>query len=105
MVHGHRLFHIDRFPRRGHRFGIVGMGIGRRGNIDRIDLGVVDQLLGIVIPAGHPVACGVILGQRPIAAHHRHQRRTRRLLQARPTLYFRHIATADNPPADGFHGC
>ena len=67
---GHRLFHVNRLARSGGAQRIVHVESRWCGHVHGIDLGIVDQRLGVVGPARHVVAAGVILGQRAIAAHH-----------------------------------
>ena len=74
VVERHWLFHIDRFPCLCHGQCIVLMSIGGRGNIDRVHLGIMDERLGVIIPARDIVATGVIGGQCAITAHDGHQR-------------------------------
>ena len=65
MIAGHRLFHVSGLACRGHAEGIFQVRAGRRGDIDRVDVRIANQGLGVGRPAGDAVAAGVILGQAP----------------------------------------
>src|SRR5262245_61373373 len=76
----------------------------RRGDVDGVDLGVVDQLVGIIVPTGDAVSAGVILGLGAVATHDGDDRTAGNFLEGRPAFDLRHVAAANESPADLVHG-
>jgi len=96
----HGLFDIDRLARAQGADGIFGMGVGRRGDIDGVDLRIGDEPVGVSVPARHLVAAGVILRQSGRAAHDRRQSRMGNQLQGRSALDLGDLPAADDAPGD-----
>ena len=77
----------------------------RRGcHIDGVDVRIVNQLVGIVIPTRNAVSSGVVSGEAAASTHHRHQLRALRPLKARPALAFSYLPDTDDSPSDPLHG-
>ncbi|MNP41114.1 hypothetical protein D3C76_1347970 [compost metagenome] len=105
-IHRHRLLHIDRLSGTGRCQGILLMGGRRSRNINRIHLGIGNQLIRLPVPAGHPMASGIILRQCSVPSHNCSELGALRLLQRRTAFDLRHIAAPDNsPPNDVLHSC
>src|SRR5690625_1445984 len=99
----HRLLDVDRLARRQHPHRVVPVGVGWGGDVHGVHLGVVDERLGVVVPARHAVPAGVVGRLGTVAAHHRDQLRTGGLLEAGPALDLGDVADPDDPPAHGPH--
>src|SRR5690606_1465139 len=79
------------------------LGIGRGSDIHHIHIVVVDQLVGIVVPARDVVAFGIIFRQCAVAPHHCDEAGMSRLVERRPTFDLGDITYANDSPADGSH--
>ena len=99
----HRLLDIDRLagPRDADR--IVPVRVRGRGDVDRVDVRIVDQLVGVVIPTGNVVSASVVSGEIAIAAHDGNQFGSFGPLESRPALAFGHVPDADDPPPHPLH--
>src|SRR4030095_6334507 len=75
-----------------------------RCNIDGVDLRIVDQLIGIVIPARNTVSSSVVGGKLAISTHDGNEFRSLSLLKTGSALAFSDIPNADNPPPHPLHG-
>ncbi len=100
-MQGHGFFHAAMLAGGGHLQAVGVMAVGRRGDVHRVHLGVVDQGLGIGVPAGNAVALCIVAHRLGPAAHHRHQRRPRNLVEGRATLALGDTAATDHAPAHG----
>ena len=82
---------------------VVAVRVGRGGDVDGVDLGVVDQLVRVVVPPRDAVPSGVVSGQLTGAAHHGDQLGSFGLLEGRSALAFGHVPDADDAPPHPFH--
>ncbi|MCY1378257.1 hypothetical protein D9M69_658740 [compost metagenome] len=102
-IQRHRFFHAAMLAGRSHLQSIGVMAVGRRGDVHRVDLGIVDQRLRIGVDPSDAVARGIIAHRVQSPPHHRHQRRAGCLVEGRPTLAFGDAATPDHAPAHHVH--
>ncbi|MNE11761.1 hypothetical protein D3C80_1045320 [compost metagenome] len=102
-IQRHRFFHAAMLAGRGHLQSIGVMAVGRRGDVHRVDLGIVDQRLRIGVDPSDAVARGVVGDGFQAPAHHRDQRRSGRLVEGRPAFAFSDTATTDHAPAHQVH--
>ena len=103
VVARHWLFDVNGFAGTGDLGGVVRVGVGGRRDIDRIDIRVGDECVGLVVPLGHVVARGIVAGLVCVAAHDRHQFGIASFVQGRAALYFCDVAAADDTPANCSH--
>ncbi|MNL30975.1 hypothetical protein D3C87_1527420 [compost metagenome] len=102
-IQRHRFLDAAMLAGGGHLQGISVMTVGRRGDVHRVDLGIVDQRLRIGVDPRDAVARGVVGDGFQAPAHHRHQRRSGRLVEGRPAFAFSDTATTDHAPAHQVH--
>ena len=65
VVSSERLLDVGWFAGRAHAQAIVEMRAGRRGDIDGVDVRIVDQTVGVVIPSRDAVPAGEVLSLVP----------------------------------------
>ena len=103
VVARHRFFNVNGFAGSGDLGGVVCVGVGRRRDIDCIDIWVGDECVGLVVPLGYAVARGIIAGLVCVASHDRYQFGIGRFVQGGAALYFGDVAAADDAPANCSH--
>jgi hypothetical protein len=99
----HRLLDVDGLAGLGDPDRVVAVRVGRGGDVDGVDLCVVDQRVGIVVPPRDAVPSRVVSGQLAGTAHHGHQLRSFGLLERWPALALGHVADADDAPPHPLH--
>ena len=95
----HRLLHVDGLSGGGGAQRVLRVGVRRRGHVHGVDALVLDQGPGVVVPARHPVAPGVVPGLVAVAPHDGGQLRVAGLPQPGARLHLGHVAAADDAPA------
>ena len=98
-----RLLHIAGLARSHGHDGEGGVARGRRGDVDGVDVGVVDELLRVGVPLAYVVALSIEARLGGVAAHHRHHLRPRHLAEGRSRLFLRGLATAYKTPVYSLH--
>ncbi|MNY35349.1 hypothetical protein D3C86_1697480 [compost metagenome] len=102
-IQRHRFFDTAMFTRGGHSQGVGVMTVGRRGDVHRVHLGIVDQRLDVGVGPGDAVARSIIGHRLQPSPHHRHQRRAGSLVEGRSALALSDAATPDHAPAHQVH--
>eukprot|EP01022_Parablepharisma_sp_SALTPOND_P021550 TRINITY_DN427_c1_g1_i8.p1 TRINITY_DN427_c1_g1~~TRINITY_DN427_c1_g1_i8.p1 ORF type:complete len:1229 (-),score=506.41 TRINITY_DN427_c1_g1_i8:439-4125(-) len=100
---GHGLFDAAGFASGSDLQGVVQVGVGRGGDIEGVDVGIVDQCIGIAEPARYAVTSCVVGRQGRVASHDRDQFEAGRALVGGTTLFLGDCAAADDAPADRRH--
>ena len=103
VVVRHRLFDVNRFAGSGDLGRVMSVGVRGRCDIDRIDIRVADECVGLVVPSGYAVALGIVAGLVRVAAHDRYQLGIAGLVQGRAALNFGDVAAANDAPANCSH--
>ena len=83
--------------------GECGMTRRWRGNIDGVDIRVVDELLGIGIPLADMMTLGIGARLVLVAAHHSLDMRSLHNVESGAGLLLCHLATTYESPTDLFH--
>src|SRR5690606_29547517 len=78
---------------------VLFMHMRRCGDVNRINIRIVDECFGIVVPFGDAMPFSVILCQSAITPHHRDQFRAISFLKTRPAFNLGDIADTDNAPS------
>ena len=99
---GKRLLYIDWLARLHRHDSIGGVGGRRCGDVDGIDVGVSDELLGIVVPTGNVVPLGIRVCLLLVAAHHGLYARTGHKVERRSALLLCNFTATDEAPTDFF---
>ncbi|MNI68630.1 hypothetical protein D3C73_1243380 [compost metagenome] len=102
-VQRHGLFDTAMLAGRCHHEAVGVVAVRGRGDIHRIHFGVGNQCLSVGVHPLDAMARGIIAHRVMPAPHHRHQRRTRRLVECRATLALGDAAAADHCPAHHPH--
>ncbi|MNS63041.1 hypothetical protein D3C72_961260 [compost metagenome] len=102
-VERHRFLDAAMLAGGGHLQGIGVMAVGRCGDVYGVDFGIVDQRMRIGINPRDAVARGVVGDGFQAPPHHRHQRRSGRLVEGRCAFAFSDTATTNHAPTHQVH--
>ena len=69
VVHGHGFFDVTGFACFGDAQGVVAVCGGRRGDVHGVDVGVMDDFIGVAGGLGYAVAFGEVRGFFSVPAH------------------------------------
>ena len=97
------LFDIARLMGPHGHDGKCGMARWRSGNIDGVDIGVVNELLGIGIPLPDMMTLGIGACLVFVTAHHGLDMRSLHDVEGGARLLLCHLATTYESPTDLFH--
>jgi hypothetical protein len=100
---GHRFFEQDMLAGASGSFYKVAVYVRRCGDVDGVDVRVIDQSLRIGIRFIHTVSFGVAINPGFIATHNGHEPRITGRIQWGAAFVFGYITGADNTPADFFN--
>ena len=81
------------------------MAGGWRGNVDSVDIGIIDEFLSVGIPFTDVVVFCIAACFLFAATHDCHDARACNLAEGWATLLFGHLAATDKSPSYFFHIC
>ena len=76
---------------------------GRRGNIDGIDVRIVNQFLSIRVPTRNAVTFGIATRFALVTTHYSHYTRPLNFGKSRAAFLLSHLTASDEAPLQYFH--
>src|SRR5262245_33767727 len=102
MVECHWLFDKTWFPGSRDAKRKVTMARGRCCDVDGIDLGIVNEIVGAIVRTRHVMAACVVARLLAVTSHHRDECGSFSLLKSWTALDFSDVAASDDPPANHY---